>query len=900
MDQTELRDRIQVLLRRLGPLAPTAILHALDEPELALDDVIDAVTEPPEDPDAFFAFPLRDGRFCDLDHLIDGMVLTHRLTEEERETQELAVAPDLGLVMLATPDGQTFPLADGEVATYLGGARRRLSGPAGWLPDAPALELTITDGQIVLTGRDDIPDVDETVAERLAEVLADADDDGHVLDGVELLYEARVRYPLLLSTPQAPIGDILAHIGVRLTDRGIVELDDEGPFHDRPYDDGPFDDPLDEAPFDEDLFEDPGPIDDLADHLRDDHGFDDEETASFLGLYRDVLAVSNTVLRASIARFSASIGVDEVDEEDLLELGVPDDPEDAVAFDEVVEAALARIDLDAAQDRLRALLDDLDLVDAVLEDIVGTDTIAAGCVLALGDHVAPELRDRRARANVGWLRARCLELVADDHLDVVRALRTTVELDPDNAQAAFELATYLSVRGEAGAALNLLRRIEGPDVEEQEALLSRYTTPGPASAGRNDPCPCGSGRKHKVCCQARNGWPLQERIPWVWQKVFAYFGSASAHELVSPIVQAIDATGGPEGTGHLAATNITLFEGGLLTEFADRRGSLLPADELDLLRSWAEVRAAAYELVDADADDRLTLLDLRTGDRVSFVDHQMAANLDVGAAFVAWIVPYPDGPAPNYGVISLAAGHREGVLHLLDQGPTVDDLIAWYRSLTAPPRLATTAGDPMEIITKVYAVPDVEGARTALIPHLEEEDDGAPRLLAFEERDGQRWLKGSVELDDPPGHLTVSTTSAVRAAWFADLVDAEVEGAELVDEERLPADGPARRFRDGPFNDGSEHDGGGTGGALDLDAMDPADRDALEEQLGAFMREHEDRWLDERIPALGGVTPRHAAEDPTRRADLEELLREMEGLAEGWSGPGRAMDAARIRRLLGM
>jgi hypothetical protein len=889
MDDSELRDEIQALLQRLGPLAPNAILQAIDDPQVELGDVIEAVTEAPEDPAAFYAFPLRDGRYCDLDHLIDGMILTHRLTDEERQTQELAVAPDLGLVMLVSPDGQTFPLTDGGEATYLGGADHRLAGPAGWLPDTPALELTIDDGRIVLTGRDDVPDVDETVADRLDEVLAEADVDGHALDSVELLYEARARYPLLLSTPQAPIGDLLADLGLHLTHRGIVERDD-----------GPFADGHDDTFFDDEPFDDEGPIASLADHLSDDHGFDDEEVETFLGLYRTVLEVTNTVLRASLARLSVALGRDGVDEEDLLGLEVPDDPEDAVAFDEVVEAALARADLDTARGHLGALLDDQDLVDAILEDIVGTDTIAAGCVLALADHLAPDLRDRQARATVAWLRARCLELVADDHVDVERALRTTVELDPDNAQAAFELASYLSLRGEAGASLNLLRRIEGPDVEEKIALLSRFTTPGPASAGRNDPCPCGSGRKHKVCCQARNGWPLQERIPWVWDKVLTYLGSASAHELVSPIVQAIDDAGGPEGTGHLAATNITLFEGGLISELCDRRGSLLPADELELLRSWAEVRAAAYELVDADPDDRLTLLDLSTGDRVSFVDHQMAANLDVGAAFVAWIVPYPDGPAPNYGVISQPAGHRQGLLDLLDQDPTAGDLIAWYRSLMAPPRLSTTAGDPMEAITKVYAVPDVEAARTALTPPLEEDEGEADRLIAFEERDGQRWLRGSVVLDDPPGHLTVSTTSAVRAAWFADLVDAEVEGAELVDEERVPADDPSRLFRDGPFGEGGDPGEGVPSGTLDLDAMDPADRAALEEQLGAFMREHEDRWLDEEIPALGGVTPRNAAEDPTRRADLEELLREMEGLAEGWSGPGRPMDAGRLRRLLGM
>lgn len=895
MDETELRDRIQHLLRRLGPLTPTGIVHAMDEPAVELDDVLDILVGEPDDPHGFSAFPLRDGRFCDLDHLIAGMVLTHRLTDEERANGELVVDPDLLLVHLASRDGRTFPLADGGVATYADGSNTRLVGPEGWLPDAQALELTLDDGRIVLTARTDVPEVDDTVADRLDEVLIVAEEHGWNLDGVELLYEARAHYPLLLSTPEAPISEILADLGLRMTDRGVVDLDAD---------------------------EDEGPIAALADHLRDDHGFDDAEVDAFLEVYRTVLEVTNSVLRATITRLTAAAGLDgfpeevlgpdvpatdhtddtdsEVDADQTDEDDHTDDVDDDAALDDAITQALEGIDLDVAREQIHTLLDDLDLVDALLEDVVSTDSITAACVLALTEQVTADLRDRQLRANAAWLRARCLELVADDHLDVERALRITVELDADNATAAFELARYLSLRGEAGAALNLLRRIEGPNVEEQVALLSRYTTPGPASAGRNDPCPCGSGRKHKVCCQARNGWPLQERIEWVWDKVFTYLASPAAHELVSPIVQGIDAAGASEGTDNLAATNITLFEGGLITELCDRRGSLLPADELELLRSWAEVRAAAYELVDVDADDRLMLLDLRTGDRVAFVDHRMAANLDVGAAFVAWIVPYPDGPAPNYGVISLPIGHREHLLELLDDDPSADDLIAWYRSLTAPPRLSTTTGEPMEAITQVYAIPDVEAARAALSAHLEQDDEDGGRLLAFEERDGRRWFRGSITVDDPPHHLTVSTLSPTRAAWFADLVDAEVEGAELIDEERFSADDPGRLLAGAPFGDGGDDGDSPAGGGLDLDALDPDDRAAIEEQLEAFMREHEDRWLDEEIPALGGATPRQAAEDPTRRGDLERLLGEMDDLGEGWSSPGRPMDAERIRRLLGM
>ena len=60
-------------------------------------------------------------------------------------------------------------------------------------------------------------------------------------------------------------------------------------------------------------------------------------------------------------------------------------------------------------------------------------------------------------------------------------------------------------------------------------------------------------------------------------------------------------------------------------------------------------------------------------------------------------------------------------------------------------------------------------------------------------------------------------------------------------------------------------------------------------------------WPDEQIPALGGVTPRHAAQDPKLRPVLVALLKDMEsrGPVPGM-GAGMAMDIAAIRRALGL
>ncbi len=58
----------------------------------------------------------------------------------------------------------------------------------------------------------------------------------------------------------------------------------------------------------------------------------------------------------------------------------------------------------------------------------------------------------------------------------------------------------------------------------------------------------------------------------------------------------------------------------------------------------------------------------------------------------------------------------------------------------------------------------------------------------------------------------------------------------------------------------------------EVDGHDPAE--AMRHLEAELTRQMQARWLDEQIPALGGLTPREAAADPTRREQLERLLDE--------------------------
>lgn len=68
--------------------------------------------------------------------------------------------------------------------------------------------------------------------------------------------------------------------------------------------------------------------------------------------------------------------------------------------------------------------------------------------------------------------------------------------------------------------------------------------------------------------------------------------------------------------------------------------------------------------------------------------------------------------------------------------------------------------------------------------------------------------------------------------------------------------------------------------------------------LADFMREREDRWMDESVPALGGLTPREAAGDPLGRGQLEDLLDLFD--RQGTPPSAVTFDTARLRAALGV
>lgn len=477
-------------------------------------------------------------------------------------------------------------------------------------------------------------------------------------------------------------------------------------------------------------------------------------------------------------------------------------------------------------------------------------------------------------------------LAAEDYLR--RALR----IDPAYGPAALELSVYEVDRGDLRKAVALLRHSDlAPDeerlgfLEDLVGSMDRHA----AQTGRNDPCPCGSGRKFKACCQASPELTPADRFGLLLYRLSAF--AERPHRkphLVGVAASACD----PDDYAVTAALleriedpvvlDLAIWEGGLAAEYLEERGVLLPAEDRRLLElSLAEPRRLC-EVTHVRVGEGFSVRDTATGDTFEVTDRRASAGCQPGDLLLVRLGPL-QGETRLIGLpITVPLRRRESALRLIDEDAGVDEWAAWYGSALALPRLVSSDGRPLVLceaeLTTSATGSEVEAALDYLLERSSEttwDDLGEGESVL-----GGRRIHGHVELDNGVMRLRASTEE--RFESLLSLIVDSLPDVKVVSEERTDARAALRRPR---LTEEYEEDT-----PVEL----PPE---VDEQLSRFIRAQEIAWLDESIPALKGLTPRQAAADPTRREDLLLLLREFERthLPEGTS---RGFDAGRLRQLL--
>lgn len=250
----------------------------------------------------------------------------------------------------------------------------------------------------------------------------------------------------------------------------------------------------------------------------------------------------------------------------------------------------------------------------------------------------PELFRARAAEGSGHSdEARGLvELSLKESPGLVPAMRDAMEYElcAGNWNRASELASTLG----AGNGRKSPTGDRHGDQEIADRLLGSLErlekpSPGAERAGRNQPCPCGSGRKYKVCCRAEDlkggVFTLADRAPALYA-MLATFAQRARSRTITDRFRAC-AIGAPHA--DLLAVDLAIFEGGIGERFLAARGHLLRPDERDLLRDWLTRPVDLYEVTRVSAGSELTVRSMTGGpDRIRMRDRLLsltAYRLDV-------------------------------------------------------------------------------------------------------------------------------------------------------------------------------------------------------------------------------------------------------------------------------
>ncbi len=452
-------------------------------------------------------------------------------------------------------------------------------------------------------------------------------------------------------------------------------------------------------------------------------------------------------------------------------------------------------------------------------------------------------------------------------------------LDPDTRAATALLGHVAAIRGNYGEALRLLRR-SAPDDGWIEILAGIFE-PFP-DAKRNDPCPCGSGAKYKVCCARTPKVSAIQRMNLLSHKIISFLytvGTARLHYL-GYLAATADDRNDPNDIQRFVdnpfMTEIAAIEGSL-EFFAALWGPLLPQDERDTIDLWLASTRALWEVTGEPEGSYVPLRDTRTGDTVTVYDETMTPNLHAGTLLMGVVVPAfgEDRFLANPLVIDIR--HRDMTLALFDEEPTDEELAHWFGLVTAPPRMQTTEGQDMVVCRAVCEPTSTWRALTAeLDAHYDRTDDTEDEWdTTFVNDAGETVLRGTLRKEG--SQLIIETMSEERLDNILDTLT----HLTVVEETRDPVIIPSP-LEPRPHNE-----------TVVPEPMDPEEDNMLSE----IMRQKEEAWLDEKIPLLDGFTPRQAAADPTRRNDLISLLDSFPRVKDG---AGIGFDADRLRRLLGL
>lgn len=475
------------------------------------------------------------------------------------------------------------------------------------------------------------------------------------------------------------------------------------------------------------------------------------------------------------------------------------------------------------------------------------------------------------RAAAALLTARAAEGAGDSgtagHL-VLEALAA----QPDLPAALLDAGEYAACRGDARAADGYLRQCADPRATALRNALEPQLAPIVAAAGRNQPCPCGSGRKYKVCCLVSAVRPLPDRAAAIYALLATYAERAAT----APVLGRLVARTGGNRQATLLCLDLMLTSGGICDRFLRARGDWLRGDERALAESWQRVPAGLFEVREVRRGSGVVIRRLPGGEPFFLRDRLFSAGSHRLDLFCGRILDDGSGPRMLSIPVPVDRDQRRELAELLASEPSAGQVAAFFAPPPAP-RLLNSDGHDYYDAEVVWDVPGEPAAWARLADLFVLVD--ADILEWHVEDDGEIHDRGRVTREN--GGWTLRANSRERLAELEEVCRGTAPGAREVRRkaERLGGE-PHPRAR-----------------TLTIDSP----LVSAENPQADLTRRIRESWIDT-VNYLG-MTPREAAAaGGDIRAELELLLDDLEWRENRHAERGRPelMDVAWIRRELGL
>ncbi len=430
------------------------------------------------------------------------------------------------------------------------------------------------------------------------------------------------------------------------------------------------------------------------------------------------------------------------------------------------------------------------------------------------------------------------------------------------------------------------------------------------AVARNNPCPCGSGRKYKRCCLAEEKRAAREARfdDAVGGRIQDWSTKVAGDEISA----ALEEFGGPNRT--MSDSDMQIFAtwfscdrelsgGGTPAKRYAARPDL-PADEREAASRIAAAALGLHRVLAVEPGHWILLEDIVRGTQAR------VRSTDVSGDAVRWDIllgRLMDGETLSlWGPVRFFEPHDEPeLLAELRRLTGVDDngaeLSAAFRngalelmrfkpsSWSVSPSFFTPEGDPMADCQARWRVSEltVAGDRLRVFGNLLPDEPPEIELTVRRDRlltkDRPALPQGALvieaeRLDDrdsiPIARLWLEGAKLCAEAMSEARLDLAIEAvdtdfgdiAELVERNVTPIEERLEGRRES---------------GADLADETPSDLNPAQEQrlLTGFMTDRMRRWLDEPLPALDGETPREAAAGE-RRDEVVRLVRGLENHAD--------------------